>query len=123
MDKAFFKEMELLLLDMKHKLEAELGGVTRRDVRSKEGFDAEFPDYGDKEDENASEVATFTDNLALGRTLEGTLDDVVAALERLQKGTYGKCRYCQKDIDERRLRARPESSSCIDCKKKRLSKA
>ncbi|MDZ4229867.1 MAG: TraR/DksA C4-type zinc finger protein, partial [Candidatus Veblenbacteria bacterium] len=80
-------------------------------------------DYGDKEDENASEVATFTDNLALGRTLEGTLDDVVAALERLQKGTYGKCRYCQKDIDERRLRARPESSSCIDCKKKRLSKA
>lgn len=122
MDKAFLKEMEQALLDMKHKLEGELSGVARRD-QAKRGFDAEFPDYGDKEDENASEVATFTDNLALERTLEDSLEDVQAALVRLSKGTYGKCRYCGKEIDERRLRARPESSSCIECKKKRLGKS
>ena len=123
MDKAFLKQMEQALLDMKQKLEAELHGFAHRDPRSRQGFEAEFPDYGDKEDENASEVATFTDNLALERTLEGTLEDVDAAFTRIAKGTYGKCRYCGNEIDQRRLRARPESSSCVDCKKKKLGKA
>jgi len=73
--------------------------------------------------ENAAEVATFTDNLALEHTLEGTLEDVNAALSRIAKGTYGQCRYCGKEIDQRRLRARPESSSCVNCKKKKLGQA
>lgn len=123
MDQAFIKQMEQALLDMKQKLEAELQGISRRDNRSAEGLDAAYPNYGDKEDENAAEVATFTDNLAVEQTLEGSLEDVNAALERIQKGTYGKCRYCGNDIDARRLQARPESSSCVDCKKKKLTEA
>ncbi len=123
MDQAFIKEMEQMLLDIKQKLEGELHGFSRRDSKLAQGFDAEFPDYGDKEDENAAEVATFTDNLALGRTLEGALEDVEAALARIAKGTYGQCRYCGQEIDERRLRARPESSSCVECKKKKLGRA
>lgn len=123
MDKTFIKEMEQALLDMKQKLEAELHGFARRGTGSNQGFDSEFPDYGDKEDENAAEVATFTDNLALERTLEGILEDVNTALVRIDKGNYGQCRHCGQEIDERRLRARPESSSCIDCKKKKLGQA
>ncbi|HBH17013.1 MAG TPA: hypothetical protein DDW92_02010 [Candidatus Veblenbacteria bacterium] len=123
MDQDFIKEMGQALLDTKQKLEKDLKGLSRHDVRSKQGFDAEFPDYGDKEDENAAEVATFTDNLALEHTLEGTLEDVNAALSRIAKGTYGQCRYCGKEIDQRRLRARPESSSCVNCKKKKLGQA
>ena len=72
---------------------------------------------GDKEDENAEEVATYSTNLTLERTLEGNLRDVEKALDRIRKGTYGVCKYCNKEIDEKRLRARPASSSCIDCKK------
>jgi len=123
MDQAFIKEMEQALLDMKHKLEVELQGIAKRQSGRGAGFDAEFPDYGDKEDENASEVAAFADNLALEHTLVETLEDVNAALERITKGTYGRCRYCGKEIDARRLRARPESGSCMDCKKKKLGKA
>lgn len=122
MDKSFIKEMEQALLDMKQKLEAELEIIARRDPRFKDSFDANFPDYGDKEDENAAEVATFTDNLALERTLVDSLEDVKAALSRIANGTYGLCRYCGREIDERRLRARPESSSCVECKKKKLGK-
>ncbi len=115
--------MERVLQDMKQKLEGDLKGFAHRDPHSKQGFDAEFPDYGDKEDENAAEVATFTDNLAVEHTLEGTLEDINAALARISKGTYGQCRYCDKEIDQRRLRVRPESSSCIVCKKKKLGQA
>ena len=124
MNQAFVKEMEQSLQEMKQKLEQELQGFARREAHSHQGFESSFPDYGDKEDENASEVATFTDNLALEHTLEKTLEDVEAALSRITQGTYGKCRYCGNEIDEKRLRARPESNSCIDCKKKKkLSQA
>ncbi len=123
MKQTFVKEMEQALLSMKQKLEAELRVFARKNVRSPQGFDAEFPDYGDKDDENAAEVATFTDNLALEHTLENALEDVNSALARIAKGTYGYCRYCNKEIDERRLRARPESSSCVNCKKKKLGQA
>lgn len=40
------------------------------------------------------------------------------ALERLEVGTYGICEECGEDISEKRLRARPVTTLCIDCKKK-----
>ncbi len=123
MDKAFAKEMQEKLLEMKRKLEQELTGFARKDSKTEADFSTEFPEFGDKEDDNATEVATFTDNLALEHTLEGTLDDVNKSLERIAKGTYGVCRYCGEEIDKRRLRARPESSSCVKCKTERLQRA
>ena len=41
-----------------------------------------------------------------------------ANLERLEKGTFGICDACGEEISEKRLRARPVTTSCIDCKKK-----
>ena len=40
------------------------------------------------------------------------------ALERLEEGTYGICEECGDDISERRLKARPVTTLCIECKKK-----
>ncbi len=40
------------------------------------------------------------------------------ALERIDNGTYGICEECGEDISEKRLRARPVTTLCIDCKKK-----
>jgi DnaK suppressor protein len=38
------------------------------------------------------------------------------ALMRLQEGTFGKCTACGKSISPARLRARPVTDLCIDCK-------
>lgn len=122
MDQAFINEMKKALEAKKAELVAQLKEVGRRSTHDADGFEADFPDYGNKEDENASEVATFSDNLSLEHTLEKTLEDVEAALERIKAGTYGKCKYCQQDIDQRRLRARPESGACVKCKAERLQK-
>ncbi|PIR66704.1 MAG: hypothetical protein COU51_02550 [Parcubacteria group bacterium CG10_big_fil_rev_8_21_14_0_10_36_14] len=73
---------------------------------------------GDKSDENAAEVAEYTKNLTLEDTLEKALKDVNETLIRLEKGEYGICKYCNEPIAEKRLLARPVSSSCIECKKK-----
>jgi len=109
------------LLERKKKLEEELIQFTKKNIHVKDDYDAKFPDYGDKEDESAAEVAAFSDNLSLERSLEKSLQDVNAALERIKKGTYGICRYCGKEIDEKRLLARPVSSACINCKEKKLA--
>lgn len=125
MQSTLLAKMKQALLEKKAKIEAELKSFAHRQSKKQhlDDFQTDFPDYGTKEDENASEVQTFTDNLALESTLEGTLEDVNRALERIDTGTYGKCKYCGKLIDERRLAARPESGSCVNCKKERLGRS
>lgn len=40
------------------------------------------------------------------------------ALERIEDGSFGICDKCGEDISEQRLKARPVTTQCIDCKKK-----
>lgn len=117
MTKEFLKEMEAELLSEEKRLKAELAEFATQNPKNVDDYDAKFPNMGDKEDENAEEVSTFSTNLTLERTLESSLRDTEKALERISKGTYGVCKYCNKEIDEKRLRARAASSSCIECKK------
>jgi len=38
------------------------------------------------------------------------------ALERIENGTYGKCRTCGGEISKQRLEAVPHATQCIKCK-------
>jgi len=38
------------------------------------------------------------------------------ALERIDAGEFGICESCEEEIGEARLRARPVTTLCIDCK-------
>jgi len=38
------------------------------------------------------------------------------ALKRIEDGTFGLCEVCEEPIGEARLRARPVTTLCIDCK-------
>ena len=38
------------------------------------------------------------------------------ALERIENGTYGKCRTCESEISKPRLEAVPNATQCINCK-------
>jgi DnaK suppressor protein len=40
------------------------------------------------------------------------------ALDRIEEGTYGICEECGENISDERLKARPVTTLCIDCKKK-----
>lgn len=117
MSKSFLKEIEGMLKKEKERLESELAEFATRNPNNKDDFAADFPNMGEKEDDNAEEVATYSTNLTLERTLESSLRDVNKATDRIKSGTYGVCKYCNKEINEKRLRARPASSSCVECKK------
>lgn len=40
------------------------------------------------------------------------------AIERIENKTYGICEECGEQISEARLKARPVTTLCIDCKKR-----
>lgn len=43
------------------------------------------------------------------------LDGVIAALRRLDAGTYGLCAACDQPIEPARLRLLPEAAECAEC--------
>lgn len=43
------------------------------------------------------------------------LQKINSALERLDRGVYGRCATCGDDIDDKRLKAMPTATQCIDC--------
>jgi DnaK suppressor protein len=47
--------------------------------------------------------------------LQDSLAEVLAALKKLDDGTYGICERCGKPISPARLEAKPASRYCIDC--------
>ena len=111
------------LLERKTQLEGELGQFATKDRKGTGDWSTTVVDVGHSEDDNASEMTMYSDNLSLERTLESALRDVTGAIARLKAGTYGTCRYCEKAINEKRLLARPTSSACVACKTERKSRA
>ncbi len=44
------------------------------------------------------------------------ISKIMEALERIDNGTFGICEVCGEDISDGRLKARPVTTLCIDCK-------
>ena len=102
----FVEEMTKLLLAEKARLTSDVARFHAPDETER-----------GTEDETASATTQRGDDLSLEDELEHGLRDIDSALKLIEKGQYGICKYCKQPIDERRLRARPMSTSCIECKK------
>ncbi|MFA6306514.1 MAG: TraR/DksA family transcriptional regulator [Patescibacteria group bacterium] len=118
MDKKAIEKIKKILLASKKQLGEDLKSFTKKDEHTKDEHQAKFPNYGDKSDESVQEIDEYTTNLATEKVLESALRDVDNALVRIAKGTYGICKYCKKEIGEKRLMARPVANTCIACKTK-----
>lgn len=118
LDVQTIEEIKKSLLQEKQQLLADLKDVSRSDNHESDNTSAKFPEYGDKPDENAQEITDYSTNIVTEKVLEKSLEDVNKALDRIEKGTYGTCKYCGLEINPKRLMARPTASACIDCKTK-----
>lgn len=63
----------------------------------------------------ADESEEFGEQLQITKSLAQRLADVELALEKIAKGTYGKCENCDKEISPERLEANPAARTCFDC--------
>ncbi len=102
------------------RLKAELGRILGRLQRLHDG-DTSGPVISAEGDEiDAVQVgldreATFTTR----SFLRDRARSLAAALVRVSEGTYGTCEECGRSIPAVRLRALPESSTCIRCQARR----
>jgi len=53
--------------------------------------------------------------LELRRRQQNQLQRVESALQRIDKGTYGKCGRCHKDMTLERLDIQPDAVLCVGC--------
>jgi DnaK suppressor protein len=67
--------------------------------------------------EAANAEVAVTMSLADG--LRDTIDEITAALERLDSGTYGNCESCGNTIPTARLDAIPHARVCVSCPRQR----
>jgi DnaK suppressor protein len=58
-------------------------------------------------------------NAAAVQTALAQRAEVVAALARMEDGTYGRCVDCGNPVPEARLDARPATARCVPCQAKR----
>lgn len=114
----FLSDIRKKLSAEKERLEQELLKIGKP-VRKNDGdFQTAWEDFGDKEDENAAEVAAYSDSLGLETTFESELHEVADAKARLDEGTYGLCKLCDAQISEQRLMVRPMATLCVSCLEK-----
>ena len=84
---------------------------TQSEVTGEVGIDEDFADAG---------TATFDRerDFSIHNNLLDLIDQVTRALGRIEDGTYGACERCGRPIDRARLKARPRTLLCMDCKRR-----
>ena len=73
-----------------------------------------FPDPTDR----ASHEAERNFMLRIRDREHKLIKKIKEALNRIENGTFGVCEQCGEDITIKRLKVRPVTTQCIDCKTK-----
>jgi DnaK suppressor protein len=96
---------------LKEQLQTLRGGDIGRAEASAEHF-------GGHEDSTAQTNTARELEFALDARENEELNQVEAALRRIEDGNYGQCTDCGVEIPSARLHAAPEASHCIACQEK-----
>jgi len=97
---------------LNQKLEALLVGAGKAVVEMSSTEEEAFPDPTDR-------ASLETDRNFLLRVKDRErrlIAKIQEALKRIDNGAYGICEICGEEISEKRLEARPVTTSCIKCK-------
>jgi RNA polymerase-binding protein DksA len=101
------------LLDERQRL---LGDVNRlqednikRSVRETSGALSGDPS------ENVDEENSRSFSMAIAANKQEALQEIDAALDRIDEGTYGLCEFCGEKIPQKRILAKPSARTCLKC--------
>lgn len=106
--------------ELKEKLEDEKKNLERQLVV----YSMEDPLLGPDKDpahnleDSPTEAEGHERVVATKRELEQRLREVEDALDKIQKGDFGKCKNCGKAISRERLDALPTAKYCLECENK-----
>jgi len=118
---------EKLIKQFKEKLDKEKKEIEERlqefaeKGKIPDDWEAKFPHYDGESgsgalERAADEVEEYEILRSIEQSLEVRLRDINLALEKIEKGNYGICEKCGKEIEIERLEAMPEARLCKKCK-------
>ncbi|MFA6601471.1 MAG: TraR/DksA C4-type zinc finger protein [Candidatus Paceibacterota bacterium] len=116
MNKKDLERFKKKLITEKGQLEVELGEVGQNHSAKDQGWEATSSKIEvDAADENevADKLEEYEENSGILKRLKEQLNEVDAALDRVEKGTYGTCETCGQPIEIERLEANPSSRISI----------
>jgi DnaK suppressor protein len=103
---SFKKHLENRLQELLNQADDTVSGMTTANEN--------FPDPTDR----ASLEADRNFLLRIRDRESKLIKKIKQALERIENGTYGICESCGEEISVKRLKARPVTTQCIECKAK-----
>ncbi|MFH1675240.1 MAG: RNA polymerase-binding protein DksA [Pseudomonadota bacterium] len=105
------KDLEYFKKSLTDQLEGLLGEATKT-VSGMTGQKENFPDPTDR----ASLESDRNFILRIRDRERKLIAKIKKALERIEAGTFGICERCGEEISAKRLKARPVTTLCIECK-------
>lgn len=98
-----------VLLELEERLDSDIHGLI-------DEIDSYRTTQREGDGDTSDEINT---DIALSENDSVELTDVRAALQRIEKGTFGVCGGCEKNIPAVRLNVIPYAAFCVDCERAR----
>jgi DnaK suppressor protein len=93
---------------------AEMKRDITKNVEDKKNLDLLEPEVGDSIDQ-ATQSLDKEILFELSDNERKMLGDIEAALRKMEKGTYGDCEHCKRQIEKKRIKALPSARYCMAC--------
>lgn len=103
---AELKEIKKHLLQLKEEAAARL-----KDKKTMDMPEAEVGDPIDDASRSIDKEILFE----LSGNAHNTIEQIEAALRKMDKGIYGCCEYCRQPIPKKRIKALPFARYCVNC--------
>jgi len=120
MNKNLIEELKGALEKERSDIEGQLKKFATKDEKLPGDWDTRFPNFNGGQGSSgmetaADEVEEYSTLLPIEHNLEIRLENINSALEKIEKGRYGICEKCQKEIPVERLKISPEARFCLKC--------
>lgn len=118
MENEFIKKLKKRLEKEGKEIENELKKFAKKDVKLEGDWDTKFPKFDGESslETKAEEVEEYESLLPVEYALEKKLVEIKRALEKIEKGKYGICEKCGREIEKDKLKANPATRYCKKCK-------
>lgn len=111
------EKYEEILVEERNHLRTELKRIEDKAAgRDRLHSDQAGQDFDEPGGDAATETVERAQSMAVGASLREQLEEVLAALEKIENGTYGICDACGKPITKKRLSVLPWATLCKECR-------
>lgn len=118
MDKSRINHFKKRLLDEKSRVEGIIEKIKEfENIKSDSELSSELSLYDNHPADTGQQFYDKARGAALQKNEIEILNSINDSLRDIEKGTYGNCRACGKEIQNERLEFIPYTQYCIECKK------